>query len=1050
MILRRRHLKSAGHIACLVMGALAWVSATAAATIATSKVAAKVDYNRDIRPILSENCYACHGPDKSNRKAKLRLDDRDVAIERGAFKPGQPDASELVKRIFSTDKDEMMPPPDAHKTLTATQKGLLREWIAENAKYEPHWAYAPLERPAVPRTGNPKWVTNPIDAFVLHDLAEHRLQPSPPADKDVLIRRVSLDLTGLPPTPAEVSAFVNDHSKHAYEKVVDRLLASPHYGERMAVPWLDLARFTDTVGYHGDQNERNFPYRDYVIKAYNDNKPFDQFTIQQLAGDLLPHPTTEDRVATGFNRLNMVTREGGAQAGEYMAKYAADRVRTVATTWLGSTMGCCECHDHKFDPFLTKDFYSMEAFFADVEQWGIYGDYAYTPNPALRGFGNEDPFPPEIEVTNAYLVRRESHLEADANQWLRTDLQARETNPKDAAAFDAWRKESVEFLKANASGWQTPTPILLKSMRTNAEELAVQPDQSILATGALAKKTEVELPLLAGWISAIKLELIPTEIHKNSIFQKNGKEEKERIVLSAKLILPGAGKKSKELALPIYFADADRKKEIFNNGQPIIGVKSGWAADATRSNLTQTSVWLLDHPMRVSPGSKLKISLGPNDAGCLRVSASPFADVDIGQTNYVARLAAALSGTSGKKSDNKIILQDAFLRDTDSDTNLLAKLRSNDEELRECNGGEAWTLVTEAVTPVVTRILPRGNWQDSSGAVVEPAVPQFLPDSKNTTGRRLTRLDLARWLVSRDNPLTARTQMNRLWKQFFGNGISAVVDDLGTQGEWPVHQELLDWLASEFEDSGWNMKHMVKLIVMSDTYRQSSKGSPELHEMDPANRLLAAQTPRRLDAEFVRDNALAIAGLLDTDLGGPSVYPYQPPGYYSNLQFPERTYHADTNEQEYRRGIYIHWQRTFLQPMLANFDAPAREECTAVRNISNTPQQALTLLNDPTFFEAARVFAAHVLERKNETDGERLNLIYERALARSISANEKKSLEEFLTEQRQQYDADVKSAKTTEQVGIAPAPANIPAPELAAWTEVCRVVLNLHETITRY
>ncbi|HWF18692.1 MAG TPA: DUF1549 domain-containing protein, partial [Verrucomicrobiae bacterium] len=366
----------------------------------------KPEFNADIRPILSDSCFVCHGPDKNNRKAKLRLDVREVALEKKAIVPGKPDESEMIRHIYATNRDDLMPPPDSRKQLTSEQRALLKRWIASGAEYQPHWAYIPPVRAKIPQTQNQAWVKNPIDAFVLRDLEKHKIDPALEADKGTLLRRLSLDLIGLPPTPGEVTQFIKDTSPKAYEREVDRLLASPHFGERMAVEWLDLARFADTVGYHGDQNVNDFPYRDYVINAYNSNKPFDQFTIEQLAGDLLPNPTTEQLVASGFNRLNMVTREGGAQPTEYIAKYGADRVRTVSTTWLGSTMGCCECHDHKFDPFSTRDFYSMKAFFADIKQWGVYSDYGSSPNPELKGFDNDHPFPPEIIVDSPYLRNR--------------------------------------------------------------------------------------------------------------------------------------------------------------------------------------------------------------------------------------------------------------------------------------------------------------------------------------------------------------------------------------------------------------------------------------------------------------------------------------------------------------------------------------------------------------------------------------------------------------------------------------------------------------------
>src|SRR6266478_6736708 len=431
---------------------------TLTATFCLGAATNEVLFNRDIRPILSENCYACHGPDKNQRKAKLRLDVREVALEREVIVPGKPEESKLVEHIFATDPDEIMPPPKSQKKLTAAQKELLKNWVAAGAEYEPHWAYIKLERPEPPATKMSEWVRNPIDAFILHGLEAKNIQPSPEADKRTLLRRVSLDLIALPPTPAELQAFLADTSPSAYERAVDRLLSSPHFGERMAVPWLDVVRYADTVGYHGDQNQNIFPYRDYVINAFNRDEPFDQFTIEQLAGDLLEEPSMEARVATGFNRLNMMTREGGAQAKEYLAKSAADRVRTVSMAWLGSTMGCAECHDHKYDPFTSKDFYQMEAFFADIRQWGVYMDYDYTPNPDLKGWSNDHPFPPEIEVESAYLRRRLAKLQALADARCMKAASTLETDPQQPKRFEQWRKASLAFLKRCPDGWATPSP----------------------------------------------------------------------------------------------------------------------------------------------------------------------------------------------------------------------------------------------------------------------------------------------------------------------------------------------------------------------------------------------------------------------------------------------------------------------------------------------------------------------------------------------------------------------------------------------------------------
>jgi hypothetical protein len=989
-----------------------------------------IRFNRDIRPIFAENCLLCHGPDNNRRKAKLRLDVRDVALGRKAIVPGKPEDSLLVQHIFSTNADDLMPPPNTHKSLTAEEKKMLKEWIAQGAQFEPHWAYIKPVRPAVPAVKDQAFVRDPIDAFILSVLEARRIAPSPEADKRALLRRLSLDLTGLPPSPEELAAFLRDQSPGAYEHQVDRLLASPHYGERMAVPWLDAVRFADTVGYHGDQIQRDFPYRDYVIDSFNSNKPFDQFTIEQIAGDLLPHATTEAEIASGYNRLNMKTREGGAQPKEYLAKYAADRVRTLAGTWLGSTMGCCECHDHKFDPFSTRDFYQMEAFFADIKEWGCYEIYnADEDAPELRGLDNDSPFPPEIQVPSPYLQRRLARLNGEIDDRIARASVKLKTDAKDKAAFTQWRRECAAWLRGHPDGWQTPLPavIILNTNRASLADtnLLVRADHAIVFAGG-SGETEVALPLTSNWLAAIRVELIPLSTEGGRVLRD--KAEKTQISFDTSLKRLG---QSAAQPLPYSLSDADHKADHYFNGESLPGLGGGWKIASGDTSNHQSAVWLLQQPVHVSEGDSLVLRFREHKAACLRLSVSPFAGSDPMRSGTDENLRRALSsGSLLRGAAQERALQKAYFLGAGW-SGELAAVQKLEHDAQECNHGLASTMVTVAVQPRPMRVLARGNWQDEKGDLVVPGVPHFLPQVPNPTGRRLTRLDLARWLVARDNPLTARAVMNRLWKQFFGTGLSAVVDDLGTQGEWPSHPELLDWLAVEFQDSGWDVKHMVKQIVLSSTYRQQSGLRPELRDIDPNNRLLSCQSPRRLEAEFVRDNALSIAGLINLDLGGPSFYPYQPAGYYANLQFPDRTYTADTGDLQYRRGVYIHWQRSFMQPALANFDAPSREESSCTRTLSNTPQQALTLLNDPTFVEAAQSLARHLLALRG-SDDQRLEAAAERALARPLQPRELDSLRQFLAEQR--ADAQTAAGNT----------------ELVTWTAVCRVILNLHETITVY
>ncbi|MEI6247686.1 MAG: PSD1 and planctomycete cytochrome C domain-containing protein [Verrucomicrobiota bacterium] len=997
-----------------------------------------VRFNRDIRPIMSDTCFHCHGFDAKARKGELRLDIREFALKAGksgeiAIVPGKPEASEIIKRIFTKDDDDLMPAKESHKTLTPEQKELFRRWVKQGANYEAHWAYTPLAPVAVPPM--PAGGRSPIDAFIGKKLAEKKIAPSAEASKEKLLRRVSLDLTGLPPTPEELAAFLADQSPNAYEKQVDRLLASPHYGERMAVWWLDIARFADTVGFHGDQNQRIFPYRDYVINAFNGNKPFDAFTREQLAGDLLPNATEEQKVASGYNRLNMMTREGGAQPKEYLAKYGAERVRSVSAAWLGSTFGCAECHDHKFDPIKAADFYTLQSFFADVKQWGVYADYSYTPEPELKGVNNDSPFPPEIKTTSPYLQKQDART--------RREIEAFAQVKTDPAKVTAWMAALQPFTQKNADGWLKPAGSFeihkVAAAATPAKkgakvapspsagtivESSLQPittGQPIVLKKALAKGEDLVVALKPGALRVAAVRLSLPEAKAGS-----------RSSLTVGFTVRNAAGKERKLA--VGFSDAADHDIKYSGGAENLGIGNTWALTVPVTG-TASAVWLLDTPVDLAEGDALLVAIDGANTQPIQVSVTPFG-------GYDPLTVGALPRSPADQAVAYLCSVQPARADFDQVKVMAAKLR-------DYRRGVTWSLVTEARLPITVRILPRGNFLDTSGPVVLPATPSFLPGYRQSTEqKRLTRLDLANWLTSKENPITARTVMNRLWQIFHGSGLSANLDDLGSQGEPPSHPELLDWLSVEFRDHDWDVKRMARLMVTSRTYRQSSSLRPEIKEIDPNNRWLASQNPRRLDAEFIRDNALAIAGLLNAeDVGGPSVKPYQPEGHYEPLQFPNRSYAASKDAEQWRRGLYMHWQRMFLHPMLVNFDAPARDECVALRSYSNTPQQALTLLNDPTFVEAARVLATRLLAKPTTED--RLNGAFILAVGRQIKASERTALEKLIADQKAYYTANPAEATKLLKVGLTPPPTDDPATH-AAWTQACRVLLNSHEVITRY
>lgn len=1009
----------------------------------------RLEYNRDIRPVFSDTCFTCHGPDARKREAGLRLDKPEGAVAKldsgtVAIVPGKSTESELVKRITSTDPDVQMPPPDSNKHITPAQIELLKEWIDEGAVYEGHWSFLPIARPVPSEVlilKSDVRIQSPIDKFVIAELRRQSLPQSPQADSVTLARRVAFDVTGLPPTPEQVAMLVADPSDANYEKLVDQLFASPRYGERMAMWWLDLVRYADSVGYHGDQVVSAHPFREWVIRAFNDNTRFDQFTTEQLAGDLLPNPSIEQKIAAGYNRLGMMTAEGGAQAKEYLAKYASERVRNVGGAWLGLTTGCCECHDHKFDPLTTRDFYQLEAFFADIQERGVYGGDDFDP---------KFPIPTTQQATE--LARLDGEIDAIKKQ-LDT------ATPELVAAQAEWEKSLGKPVD-----WIPLKPVSVKS--NSGATLAVQDDNSVLASATSAATDTYTVTVAAPppGITAFRMELLP---HDSLPAKGPGWASNGNFVLTE---LSVKQKAADGVEQPVALANPTASFEQADSdaGNPFgqwpvaaaidgdaKGAKWGWAISPefgkphyavfeTQANTTAGTdgsiVFELlqnhdsqhtigrfrilattsERPVRVSPAD----ALPPNIHAIVKVDSTQRNDA---QKNELAAYYRSIAPA----------LQPA--RD---------KLAATQKQRNDLNNSLPTMLATIAVAPRMIRVLPRGNWMDDSGEEVKPAVPAFLPQPPAKEAR-LTRLDLARWIVSKENPLPARTFVNRLWKLCFGAGLSRKLDDLGAQGDWPSHPKLLDWLAADFMDNGWDVKRTMKQIVMSATYRQASLVSPELREKDAYNRWLARQGRSRLDAEVVRDNALWISGLLVERIGGPSVTPYQPPRYWAYLNFPEREWQNATGDDLYRRGLYTHWQRQYLHPSLLAFDAPSREECTADRVRSNTPLQSLVLLNDPTYVEAARVFAEIILHQGGSSPNERLDYAFRRALSRPVKPAEAELLTQLLTKHVDQFKKDANAANELLSVGARPRASDLDPVELAAWTSVARSILNLHAVITR-
>ena len=1175
------------------LGLALCVTAQICSGASQQKAASKIEFNRDVRALLSDNCFACHGPDENKRKAKLRFDIKDEAFKPAksgdfAIVPGDLKKSQLVARITSQDPEEVMPPPKTGKKLTPAQIDLLKRWISEGATWQTHWAYETPKRPALPTVKDTKWAKNEIDSFVLAKLEKEKLKPAPEADKTTLVRRVTQDLTGLPPTPDEVDAFLADKSPAAYEKVVDRLLASPRYGEHEARYWLDAARYADSHGYHIDSERSMWKYREWVINAFNKNMPFDQFTTEQIAGDLLPEATIDQQIGSGYVRCNLSTGEGGAIVEEYQAKYTFDRVETTSTMWLGLTMTCARCHTHKYDPILHREYYGLYALFNNLNESVMDNN---GPNPA-----------PTIKVPTPEQTRRQGELKtllADGRKKLDAPMPALDV--KQPAWEAKWRAQLSE-------GWTGLKPESVKA--TNGTEFVIDADNSVLARGTNppADSYEVKLKLAPGSLAAVRLEALPHE----SLPQKGSARADDgnfRLAeFEAEIVYPGTNAKPTKIKFTQALADsakAGNEVALAIDTKP----ETGWQADTNGVSDAHAALFLPADPITVKTNATLTVQLrftasqSKRAIGHFRLSAAqseelvqllappkaepwqvlgPFktesthagftnvfdpekavdlkktypgvrdeikwnakADFEDGKANLLVQDLHGLHGAyflhrtmklpaprkvelnlraddlfklwvNGKlvaergekekpgegpvkvavnlqKGENKFLVKVVTtqgaayftFKDSIDDEHALpadvaalfaatknftapqqAKIKSvyrrlHSPEFKQMfESVEKWTdenagidkaipstmVAKEMEKPRDTFMLIRGEY-DKKGDKVGPGVPAILPPWP--AGQPTNRLGFARWLLLPEHPLTARVTVNRFWQQYFGTGLVKTTEDFGVQGDNPSHPELLDWLATEFR-SNWNVKKIHRLMVTSAAYRQSSKVTPQMLARDPENRLIARGPRFRVDAESVRDTALFISGLLVERAGGKSVKPFQPGGLWEAVSFNNsQKYVPDTGDAQYRRSMYTYWKRQSPPPNMMIFDAPTREYCVVRRPRTNTPLQALALMNDPQIVEASRAFAQRLMTEGGKDAESRIAYAFRLATSRKISKDESKVLQDVFKQQLADYQKNKDSAEKLLGLGAFKAKPELDQAELAAWTMVANTILNLDETITK-
>ena len=1037
------------HSLLAVTSALLFTSATAAD---------RIQFNRDIRPIFSDTCYACHGPDENKVKGKLRLDSLEAARKGGksgepAISPGHPEKSEVMKRLLTKDTDDHMPPAEFHKVLTKEQIALVGQWIKEGAEYQGHWAFQTPVKPAVP-TIPPGG--NAIDAFIAQGLATKQLKPNGDAPKATLLRRAALDLTGLPPSDTDLQAYLADSSPEAWSKALDRLMASPHYGENMAMQWLDFARYADSNGFQSDTQRTMWPYRDWVIKAFNDNKPFDAFTVEQLAGDLLPHATRDQIVATAFHRNHRLNGEGGRIVEEWFAENVIDRIETTGSTWMGLTMNCCRCHDHKYDPISQKEFYQFFAYFNSNNESGVLGEFG--GSGTTRRGGNTAPLlslPTEeqqkqIDATSAALAAAQAALKTIPS-----------AQPE---LFAKWLERQRAAFSKEGVAWQALSDEKA-SAKENAEFKRLDDGTWLVSGGNAANETyTVEATVAPGLLTAVRLEVLPDDSHPGKSL---GRAFNGNFVLSAFEVRLKSSD-GKTTPLPLVKAETDYDQDGWSiaklapapmtKGKKADNNKVGWAigGNLPANRVPRKAIFTIA-PIMIPAGAKLLVvmrheSFANHSIGRFRLNTS-------GQDPKLL----SLKSDPAAEAARRLVAKPAD-QITPADLKALEKLFSDSPEHPRAIAAAKVAAAkvafeaaeSEPVNVMVMKELPkprdafvllRGEY-DKIGPKVERALFRALPPMP--AGEPNNRLGFARWLVSGTHPLTGRIWVNRAWERFFGIGLVKTSEDFGSQAEWPSNPELLDWLAIEFVERQWDMKAMQKLIMSSSAYRRSAAVTPEMLEKDPDNRLVARGPRFRLPAEVIRDQALWTAGLLVDKQGGPSVKPYMPEAVWdeTSVYGDMRNYKADTGEGLWRRSLYTIWKRTAAPPSMLLFDSAGREVCTVKRSRSNTPMQALSLLNEVTFVEAARKLAEQSLRQPGDNDA-KLAWTFRKVVRRDATPAELAVLRKGLDKRLATYAADATLAPKLLATGLSPAAPNLDRNQLAAWTATANILLNLDETVTR-